>query len=54
MPSSFSHAEDPDMCDGETNGLSEAELADAVGASCLIPVLESLLSNASFTDMSRR
>jgi hypothetical protein len=44
----------PDEFGSEANGLSEAELVSIVSSSCLVPVLESVLSGASFTDMSSR
>lgn len=46
--------DDPDEFGSEANGLSEAELVSIVSSSCLVPVLESVLSGASFTDMSSR
>lgn len=47
-------ADDPDEVGNEANGLSEPEMVSIVGSSCLIPVLESVLSCASFTDMCSR
>ncbi len=47
-------ADDPDEVGNEVNDLSEPEMVSIVGSSCLIPVLESVLSCASFTDISSR
>ncbi|CAL8462440.1 g1973 [Coccomyxa elongata] len=47
-------SDDPDEVGNGANDLSEPEMVSIVSSSCLIPVLESVLSCASFTDISSR